>query len=305
MITLIVGENSFENSREIQRITAGFVGDVHRCDGETLELKQLPDLLMGSTLFADKKLVIIKNLSENKSLWNVLPEWLERLSDDVHLLLVEEKPDKRTKTYKEMQKHAVVRVSKVWTDRDGYAAEQWVADEAKQMKLSLDKESVHHLVNRVGVDQWLLYQALQKLSLAESITPEIIDDLTDANPTENVFNLLEAALKGNSAKVKQMLSVLETNEEPYRLFALLSTQVFQLAVLSVADDQPPATVASDIGAHPFALSKLAPFAKKLGRDGARNILQAFAEADTAMKTTAAEPWLLIERALLKTATVAK
>lgn len=300
MITLLTGENSFEITRALEKIIASFDGTPEKADGETLETKQLPDLLMGATLFAEKRLVIIKNLSENKSVWNDFDAWLPRVSDDVHLVLVEPKPDKRTKTYKALQKAATVHEYKPWGERDGLQAEKWVAAEAAALGFSLDGKSARALVARVGTDQWLLYQALQKLAVAGSVTPAVIEEIIEANPAENVFNLFDAALRGDVAKVKKMLATLELSEDPYRLLGLMGTQAFQLAALAVGDT-PSAEVAKELGAHPFALSKLAPHAKKIGRPGARQVIAAFAEADEAMKTSGGDPWLLIERALIKTA----
>ena len=300
MITLLTGENSFENERALREIIVSFSGVVERVDGADLELRQLPDLLMGATLFAEKRLVIVKKLSENKTIWGVLADWIKRMSSDIHLVLVEEKPDKRTKTYKELQAVATVRESKLWTERDSGRAEQWVVEEAGQLGFALDKKSAHALVERVGVNQWLLSQALEKLSVVDEVTPQLIESIIDPNPLENVFVLFESALKGDAVKIKKVLGVLETAEDPYRLLGLLSTQAVQLAMLAVSD-KPSAEVAKDMGVHPFALSKLAPAAKRLGRSGARKVIAAFAEADMAVKSSAVDPWLLIERALMKVA----
>lgn len=300
MITLLTGENSFENERALRAIEAEFNGIPERRDGAELEIKQLPDLLMGATLFASERLVVIKGLSENKTLWAVFSDWINRVSSDVHLVLVDPKPDKRTKTYKDLLKIANVKDAKLWTERDGAKAEQWAVGEAKQRGFELDKKSAHVLVDRVGVDQWLLAQALEKLAVAGNISPQVIEDLIEANPIENVFLLFEAALKGDGPGIKKTLAVLETTEDPYRLLGLLSGQAVQLAILAVAD-KSSAEVAGDIGVHPYALSKLAPAARKLGRSGTKKIVTIFAEADAAVKTSVAEPWLLIERALIKTA----
>lgn len=302
MITLLTGENSFEMSRALKTLAAGFNGHVERIDGEELELKQLPDLLMGATLFADKRLVIIKRLSENKAVWADFGDWLPRVSDDVHLVLVEPKPDKRTKTYKQLQKIASAQDFPAWSERDTGKAEKWAVAEAKALGFTLAPASARALVARVGADQWLLAQALEKLAFVDEPTPQRIEEIIEATPVENVFNLFEVALRGNANKVSEMLQTLELTEDPFRLFGLLSGQAFQLAALAIAD-KPDAEVAKDIGAHPFALSKLAPHAKRLGRGGARRVVAAFAEADEGMKTSAASPWLLIERALIKTAQI--
>lgn len=302
MITVLTGENSFEIARALDAIVADFAGVAEKFDGGDLELARLPDLLLGGTLFATERLVIIKDLSSNKQLWDVLPDWLERADADVHLVLVEPKPDKRTKTFKELKKYATVREFALWSDRDVMMAEKWVGDEAKQQGLVLDKKLAQQLVARVGLDQWQLYHAVEKLAVLDTVNAEVIEELIEANPTENVFNLLDAALRGDGKKVSAMIGTLQLGQDPYMTFGLLAGQVFQLAALAVAD-KPSGEVAKDIGAHPYALGKLAPYAKKLGRSGTKKIIAIFADTDTAMKSTATDPWLLIEQALIKTASV--
>jgi DNA polymerase-3 subunit delta len=304
MISLIVGENSFENERVLERLMADFDGKPESVDGETLEIKQLPDLLMGMSLFADKRLVIIKNMSANKSLWNTFEEWIGRVSDDVHVVLVDAKPDKRTKTYKVLQKNATLYESQLWSDRDSAKVEAWVLKESERLGKPLDKKSAQALVSWVGVDQWALWQALQKLSLLDEVSPRVIEEMIEPNETENAFRLFEAALKGNAQQVKEILRVLQKQEDPYRLFGLVSGQSFQLLALTFGE-VTDAVVASDLGIHPFAISKMSLPAKRLGTRGAKKILAHFAEADADMKTSVAEPWLLLERALLKVAKTAQ
>ena len=302
MITVLTGENSFELTRALDAIVAEFYGTAEKFDGESLELARLPDLLLGGTLFATERLVIIRELSDNKQLWGVLPEWLERMDADVHLVLVEPKPDKRTKTFKDLKKYAEVRDFQPWGDRDVMLAEKWVSEEAGRQGTQLDHKSAQMLVERVSLDQWQLYHAIEKLVVLGVITPELIEKVIDANPTENVFNLLDAALRGDAAKVHGMIRVLESTQDPYMTFGLLSGQVFQLAALAVTD-KPSTEVAKDLGAHPYALGKLAPYAKKLGRSGAKKLITIFADTDTAMKSTSMEPWLLVEKTLIKTASL--
>lgn len=299
MITVLTGENNFELTRALDSIVVSFAGTAEKFEGSDLDVSHLPDLFMGATLFADKRLVIIKNLSDNKSIWEMLPAWLARIGDDFHLVLVEPKLDKRTKTYKDLKKLADVKEFAGWGDRDSVAAEAWVIAEAKQQGFTLDKKSAQTLVSRVGLDQWQLFYALQKLSVLDEVTPDIINSIVEAAPNENVFNLFEAALRGDGRKVIDMIHTLQRTQDPYMTFGLLSSQVFQLAALA-STDKPSVEVAKDIGAHPYALSKLSSYAKKLNQSDIRKIVRYFADADTAMKSSATNPWLLIEEALIKT-----
>lgn len=296
MITLLSGENSFEIHEALKAFVADFAGQPERVDGGSLELKNLPDLLMGGTLFAEKRLVIIRDLSENKAVWEKLPDWLPRLSDDIDLVLVDEKPDKRTFAYKELKKVAVVKEFPTWGDRDRFAAETWVEKRAASLNVKLDKKLAHQIVERVGLDQWQLAHALEKLSLLDEINEQAIVATIDSNPSENVFQLFELALEGKSKEIHSMLRTLELTEEPYKLFALLSSQAFQLAAVANATSEN--NPSKDFAIHPYVASKLERHAKKIGKSGTLRILKTFAQADADLKVSRGEPWLVIEKVLL-------
>ncbi|MDB5177276.1 MAG: hypothetical protein JWN75_944 [Candidatus Saccharibacteria bacterium] len=302
MITLLTGDNSFEMNRALELLAQNFSGDISRVDGDDVSLDKLIDLISSLSLFASERMVIIRDLSSDKSMWTALGENIDRISDDIHLVLVEPNIDKRMATYKKLQKIADLQNFANWTDRDQAKAESWTAEQAKQLGITMDKKSVQALVRRVGLDQWQLYHALEKLAVLDKVDVEVIEQTIEAQATENVFNLLDAALRGNTKKVSEMIHTLERTQDPYMTFGLLSGQVFQLAALAVTD-KPTPVVASDIGAHPYALGKLSSHAKMLGRTGARKVMTIFADTDIDMKSIGADPWLLIEKALIKTAII--
>jgi len=305
MITVLIGENSFEIQRAMDTIISEFDGTVEKIEGSELSIGQLPDILMGVSLFADKRLVIIRNLSENKVVWPVFGDWLPKISDDIHLVLVESKPDKRTATYKALKKNADVREFASWTDRDAFQAENWVVSESKTMGLEMNNKCIQTLVQWVGVDQWQLFYALEKLALTDDITVETIKNVIEPNPVENVFNIFETAIRGDLKTLGQILLTLEQTEDVFRLTALLSSQAFQLAVVFSASSavRRNDNVARDFGIHPYVVSKLTPIAKQLGKSGVSKIISIFTELDDDMKLSRAEPWLLLERALIKVANI--
>ena len=299
MIAWFIGENTFTIQQAVQSAIASFDGRPERIDGTTLELKNIPDLLMGSTLFAEKRLVIIKDLSQNSSVWEKFPEWIDRISDDIELILIDGKPDKRTTGFKEVKKRVELKEFPVWGDRDQHLAQSWVLQHAESIGLKLDNKVAHHIVDRVGLDQWQLANGLEKVALLETVTIDAINEVIDPNPSENVFQLFELALEGRATAIHDMIRTLELTEEPYKLFALLSSQAFQLAAVAGAsnDDNP----AKDFGIHPFVASKLSRHGSRLGTKGALRILSLFAKSDADMKRSRGEPWLLIERTLLAVA----
>lgn len=302
MITVLTGENSYDIAQALDAIAAAFSGTPERVDGESLTLADLPDLLMGATLFSPTRLVIIKDLSSNSAVWNELGDWLGRVSDDIQLVLVDTKLDKRTKTYKQLKAAADVREFAPWKDGDLATAQRWVTGEATARQVALDNAAVRALVDQVGADQWQLHYALEKLAVLDTVTPNVIRQVIDRTPHDNVFALLDLAIKGKRADVRAMLTNLEKSDEAYRLFGLLATQVTQLAAVAVSN-RPGPELAQALGVHPYAVSKLQATAERLGRSGARRLVRVFAEADHQLKTSSGDPWLLIDIALMQCAPV--
>lgn len=301
MITLLIGENSFEIEQALDKIKHDFTGTVEKIDGSQLQLSQLPDVLMGVSLFAVSRVVVIRGLSQNKSVWSVFGDWANKISDDIHLVLVEPKVDKRTATFKKLKEKATVKELQPFSDRDLSNVEKWVSLEAEKLSLKLDKKSIQFLVARVGFDQWQLFYALKKLTLVDDISIGSIEDIIDLNPDENVFILFETALRGDRQELKRILRSLEQTEDAFRLLSLLSVQAFQLFVVSTAEKSD--NVAKDFGIHPFVVSKLAALSKRIGYKDTTKIIDIFVCADDDIKLSKADPWILIERALLKVASL--
>ncbi len=287
MITVLVGDDTFEITKAVQRLADEWGGALERYDAESLSLRDL---------FSERRVVVIRDASRSAALWSSLPDWLPRVSDDIHLMFIEQKIDKRTITYKTVKELAALYEYTAWTERDAAKAEQWLVQAAKERHLELTPSLARHIVARVGTDKWQLASSLDKLELLDTISVETIDDSIDAQPSENVFELFDAALRKKPQRVADMLRTLAIQEDPYLVFGLLSSQAFQLAAVATAEKS--ANPAKDFAIHPYVVSKLEGHARSLGKRGALVLLERFAHTDADLKLSRAEPWLLIEQLLI-------
>lgn len=302
MITVLTGENSFEIDRETRRRIAAFSGETEKFDGADLSKEKFADIFMGTSLFAIQRLVIIRRLSENKTMWSELESWIDKLSEDTELILIEPKPDKRTKTYKLLQKNANLTEYKPLGERDFSQAEMWLKSEAKKINVELELAAAKELVARLGVEQWTLINELEKLAAFDVITKQIVEQHTPKSAHDSVFELLTTALSGKSGVVHGMLANLRISNDPYMTFGLLSSQIFQLAAL-VLSDKSSDEIAKDIGAHPFALKKMTGYRQKINQQKMAKIIELAADADMESKTSSIDPWVLIETLLIKISNV--
>lgn len=298
MIYLLLGENQFEKSERLNRLKASFDGEIDRFAGEGIEPGLLREILTGQTLFSQNRLIVISKLSES-SAWQELSELP---LDDVELILLEDKVDKRTKTYKWLKKEAKIEEFNLWSDWDRDKAVSWCQQRAKQAHgVDLKRELAAKLVERLGTDQMRLDGVLAQLSLAEKVDWQLVDELVPLAKTESVFGLFEAALDGRLDEIKRIVAFLEAesgDDGAYMTLGLLASQLLQLngLVLSGGD---VSRVASDFGANPRMVRRLEPYAKQIDRARLRKINQSLSQADLSMKTAYVSPWLIIETALVE------
>lgn len=303
MIQLLCGENDYELTQKLGLLKQNFDGIAERYEGAGLTNEQLADVFAGQTLFATKRLVIIDTPSANSELWQNMATWVGRLSSDIQLVLVEPKPDKRTATYKWLKKNADVHEFLNVDERDMGKVIQWLETYAKQQNVSLTTKQLRHLIDRGGVSQPVLAQAIDKLSLVNTITDEWLNNVIEPNLTENVFSLFETALSGDVKRLAELLGTLRLTEDPYRVFGLVASQA-QLVVLLVHGNNNSGQVAADTGAKSsYPLQKMAPFAARMSKSQASNMIHLFADADIRLKSSDANPWLVLESTLVQIASL--
>ena len=296
MIYLFYGENEFEKRQAIAKLIDN--EKVARHDGEDLTLAGMQEIAIGQTLFMDSSVYLISKLGENSEIWSQLPDM--KFDDDRTIILVEDKIDKRTKTYKWLHKNAKVQEFPPLSDRQKPQLLKWCVAEAKARGCELTNRQAEIIVDRLGFDQLRLSNFLDQLALAEKVTDDLIDNFIPLARTENVFDLFVSALAGDCGKIHDIISYLESEsgvDGAYQTMGLLASQVTNLTALVLAGGDSK-LVASDFSASPYVLRKLASSAKVVDKEKLNRINDVLLRADLQMKTTSVNPWLLVEAALV-------
>ena len=300
MITLLTGDNTFAVSDTLNTLLKQTrdvlgAGAITVVDANELNLADLPQLLFGASLFASERLIVIRDAASNKIVWEKLAELLAEVGEQTSVILVAPNADKRTKTYKWLQKNAKVHESRDLSDAELI---QWLKTEANHAGIDIKPDVARYLIDYVGIDQWRLGQELEKLVLSgKTPTAELVRELVEPNPQASAFQLLDAVMAGNSKQIEQYLKTIQGSEDPYRFFGLLSNQVYALLVCAAAGNRDAAIVAKDSGVHPFVIRKLQPIARRLGVKQRQTIVDTLADLDRQLKSTGHEPWALIRVAL--------
>ena len=304
VIYLVVGEDAYKQRQAVNNIKAQVTCEPETYDGAQIDENQLADIIAGATLFSAQRLVIIHELSENKAIWDKLASWVNRVTSDTTLVLLERKPDRRTKTYKTIAKAATVMSVDMWTDRQQFEAVQWAVQRATELGAPLTRSQVVMLVSRAihqsekpgsyTIDQQQLENALQSLSALDVVTDESIGAVLPESHADNVFELLETALSGNVKRTEQLLYNLRTTADPYMTFGLLSSQWVNIAAIKLTT-APLDVLAGELSVSPYVLKKLQPYAQAMSVVIVKQRTRLLAELDTKQKTTGLEPWVAVDR----------
>ena len=97
MLRIFTGDDRIKAGQEITRILGQ---DYEVVEGADLSPDDLPTLFKGTSLFADTRRILIRDLSANKLVFDKLPGYL----DTPHEIIIQElKLDKRSTTYKALK----------------------------------------------------------------------------------------------------------------------------------------------------------------------------------------------------------
>lgn len=301
MIYLIVGENTYVVKRELARITREVGVEPEYIDGAVLDIGQLADIIRAQVLFAAQRLIICRGISENHYVWDKLGEWINEVSDETTLVIVEAKPDKRTKAYKAIAKHAQTVMADQLTDRDWKQAAHWLDEYAQTCGVTLSQAQLSEMVQRALspsdkpgrqlIDQQVLATAVDTLASLTHVDDEAIATVMPRSSQGTIFDLLRYALARDTVKTRSLIRQLRREDEALAVFPSLMSQWVQLVEVALLGERG----AVESGIHPYVAQKLMPLVRGVGRARLKELTDLAARLDADMKRSAIEPWDAIDR----------
>lgn len=305
MIKAFTGGNLFELQAEIKRLVNKFKSEngelsVEKIDCEEAEYNQITEAIQGLSFLYSKKLVVLNRPGTQKQFVENFERLIESIPDSVDVVIVEPKPDKRSTYFKLLHKKTDFKSFDELGPRELPA---WLIQQAKARGGSLSQNDARYLVERIGANQLLLSNELDKLLLYEpQVSRQYIDTLTEPSPQSTVFNLIDAAFSGNTKRVMEIYVEQRAQKvEPMQIIAMLAWQLNVLAIVKAAGNKPLTEVASESGLSYFVLQKSQPIASSLSMLQLKQIIGDLQDLDVKTKTIAIDPDEALQNYLLKLA----
>jgi DNA polymerase-3 subunit delta len=288
MVFSLTGNNTFALRNRLNDIVEMFTKEygelaLERIDAEEVEAQVILDALQNLPFLAAKKMVVVRNLSQNKEGAEKIEQIINAAKEDTDLILYESSIDKRTAYFKTLKSKTQL---EEFSELDAHGLAKWLVEEAKKRGGELKAADAGYLVDRAGTDQALISNELDKLIIYNpKISRQNIDLLTDPLPQSKVFELLDAAFSGRKSRALELYEEQRAQKvEPQKILAMIAWQLQLLALTKYADGKSTAAIAKDVGMNPYPISKAANLSHKLDEEKFNNMVKFACEIDLKSKT---------------------
>ncbi len=181
---------------------------------------------------------------------------------------------------------------------------QWLTQESRSLGKTLTLAAAQRLVEIVGDNLAELSQELEKLALyaggEKSLTPALVNQLTTHSRTYNIFALVDAL--GEAGSHKRLIALgqlLDLGEPPARILGMLARQLRLLIRIKEGAAAGPGDQARSLNLPQGVLRRLSQQAAHFSEAALRSHLFLLHHVDLQLKTSAGNPRLWLEWALLK------
>ncbi|HJQ07891.1 MAG TPA: DNA polymerase III subunit delta [Candidatus Saccharimonadales bacterium] len=290
MVVTLTGTNDFLRTSELKKLVATFVTEhtdlsVERYDGEEANPARMRESVGSMPFLTARKLVILREPGKQKAFTEHIADVLKDVADTTDLVIVEPKLDKRLAYYKTLKKETDFREC---AELDATGLIRWAGTYAKEQGGSLAQSDAKALVDRVGPNQQLLKQELDKLLAYDpAITKTTIELLTDPMPQSTVFELLDAVFAG---KTKHAIELYKEQRalkvEPQAIIAMLAWQLHVLALIKTAGDRPPDEIARQAKLNPYVVRKSQGLTRTVTLPHLKRLVADLLRLDLKLKTSA-------------------
>lgn len=295
MIYFIYGEDSYRAKRKLEEIILGYK-KVHKSglnliyiDTDETNFKDFYSNLKITSMFAEKKLIVLKNVFSDAKFQEDFLENVKSLEDakDIIVIYEDTAPDQRTKLFKVLQKHAKCQECNYLQPA---ALKKWVNQEFEKNKVKINPDALDLIANLIPSDLWKMVNEINKLSNYKSgsvVKKEDVELLVKSNIENDIFKTIDALV---SKDKKQALSLLhkqlEDGDAPLYLLSMIAYQFRNLLIIKELQDArtPYNIMAKKSGLHPFVVQKSYYMCSQFSMPKLKKIYQKIFQADSDIKT---------------------
>lgn len=305
MIYFLHGEDSYSSKKKLEEIVEGYK-KVHKSGLNLIYInakeKDFNDFYANfkiNSMFAEKKLIIIKNVFKNLKFQEDFLEELKKIEElkDIVVIFEEEKPDQRLKFFKALQKNIKCQE---FNCLQPATLKKWILQELEKNNAKADEDAIMLLMNFVKNDLWRMSNEINKLSnYKKGFVIEKKDIELHVKPSieNDIFKTIEALAGKNKKLALNLLHKhLDEGEAPLYLLSMIIYQFRNLLIIKdlVEKQLPYQVIAKKSGLHPFVVQKTFYACNQFSLNQLKKIYQKIFQIDFDIKTGKIEPEMSLD-----------
>jgi DNA polymerase-3 subunit delta len=300
MIIFLYGPDTYRSRQKLNEIVASYK-KTHKSglnlkyfNFENADFQKLIDEIQSVSMFAEKKLLILKNTINNKDFKeNFLKNAKRFLSPDYTILLYEggRVPENEPlfeflKKYGKHQEFELLGSQRL---------RSWVKKEFGSYGVKIKAGALEKLIIFVGNDLWQMENEIKKLVSYENkkiILEEDIELLVKPKIESDIFKTIDSiALRNRQQALKLIHKQLEGGDSSSYLFSMINFQFRSMIEIKdmVEKNKPYSIILRESGLHPFVVKKSYNLARKFTLDELKKIYRKIFQVELNIKTGRLNP----------------
>jgi len=249
-------------------------------------------------MMSDRRVIRIRNFGKLKEAdEDALLKYLDRPVESSVVIFAADDLDKRKRLAKSLMAGAAFEFQPLKTNE----LQSWVKSHLKKLKVEIESQAGHRILEMVRSDLHTLTNELNKLAAASlpsgRITLALVDQLISRSREHLNWELSDQILAGNRrAALKTLRDLLDDGVEPVLLIGLIAGTYRRMALAKalLAQGAGPAKIFSEVRMPPFKQGAYLSMLNKVDSGVVAQRMQRIAEADLAIKTSKATPRMQVE-----------
>src|SRR3989344_3647016 len=295
MIIFLYGQDSYRSKQKLDEIVlhykdSGKSGlNLISLDAKDVSFSDFYDNFKISSMFAEKKLIILKNVFAGRNFQEDFVQEVKNIESlkDVVLVYENEGPDARLKLFKTLLKSCKCQE---FAPLAGASLKKWAQEEFSKLNQKINLDALDLLLNYAGNDLWRLSGEISKLSNFKKegvVKKDDVELLVKPRIELDIFKTIDAlAAKNKPAALALLHKHLDGGEVPLYLFSMIAYQFKNLLIIKELAQKGLmyASIVQKSSLHPFVVKKTYYACNQFSFEELKNIYRRIFQVDLDIKT---------------------
>ncbi len=231
-----------------------------------------------------------------------LVELLKIVNDQICLVFIEQKADKRLKSLlAAVQERGIV--AEMAQEKPA-VLKQWVEAECRQKGITISSQAAESLVDRCEQSMRVIWSELEKLFLyveytdIKRVDEDTISLVSLPDLRGNIFDLTDSISKGDTGRALVLLDTLVRQRQPLQLIQFMFARHFRQLICAAETGQPNELI-SKLKIMPFVAARLIKQSKQFPLAVMERIYELCFESDMMVKTGKMNDRLVLETLIVR------